>query len=55
MKSLSCSVVVVAGASLIGYATKVSHGDTGNFVMLCGIVLTLAGLSLLYKTLLSDN
>lgn len=53
MKSLACAIVVVAGASLIGYAPNISHGDSGNFVMLCGIVLTLTGLSFLYRTLSS--
>ena len=44
MKSISASIIVLAGAGLVVGGAYVRHSDTSTFVMFVGCVLALAGL-----------
>jgi hypothetical protein len=55
MKSLSCSIVVVAGTYLIATSNNILHTDTRGVVMLGGSALVLVGLAFLFITLKSKD
>lgn len=44
MKSISASIIVVAGVVLILGGAQIQHGDTGTFVQVAGCVLGAVGL-----------
>ena len=44
MKSISASIIVLAGAAMLLGGAYVRHSDTGMFVMAAGCIVGLAGL-----------
>ena len=51
MKSISASIIVLAGAAVILGSAQIQHGDTRTFVQSVGCVVAAVGLWGWFKTL----
>lgn len=55
MKSISASIVILAGVSAMTASGFISHGDTQAFVGIMGGLFALAGLAVWIWSLQHDN